>query len=122
MHIPKSFKFIVNFVYFLIVYMTLGSLFSFFINYISPTFNLTKHRGIIFLEICLEFGITGLIIYYITATSNRLWVPFKIEKDVEYIINSLAQNFFMITIFLFQKDLQNKLQYLLDVDNNGGVK
>lgn len=115
----KTLKFIINFIFLITLYIVLGSLFSFAVNYVSPSPYINKYKSLIFIEIILEFSLTGLIIYYVSNVSRRFWVPFEMTKEVENTINNIAQTFFMITIFLFQEDLIEKLAIMMNVE---GIK
>lgn len=111
LHIIKIF---INSLYYLILYVSLGSLFSNFVNFLTPEIDKNKNGGILFLEIIYELSLTAVSIYYITRTVKKFWKPFKLKKDIENVIEDIDKNFLMITVLLFQQDLINKIVYLMN--------
>ena len=88
----------------------------------SLTSKLDKHKSklIVFLEVCVQFGIIGAIIY-----GSRIFIkniPFPLEGWYGYehsTLGELRSLPLMVFIFMFfQRRTQDKMRYLMDDGSN----
>ena len=100
---------ILSFVFAFVVSMTLDNF--------TPKLDEKKSKWITFLEVAIQFGIVGMIVYLARGFIKK--IPFPLEGTAGYIHSELGELRslpLMVFIFMFfQRNTQDKMRYLMNV-------